>query len=297
MSRFRIAIIGCGVVGRIHLREALAFPDCEVAAVIDVNRAAAEALAKEYGIARAGTTAEEAFADPRIDGVVLALPTVLRQEPARRALAAGKHLLLEKPMGLNAEEVAELLRLRGKLTVACCSSRMSLMSHARKAQATYAAGALGDLRSIHCWATSPLGARPTTAPPAWRLSRQLNGGGILMNWGVYDLDFLLAISGWKLRPASVSAQMWNVATQAADRVARGSDGETHLTAFVRFAGGGVLVYERGEFTAAPVRHEWQLLGDRGAMRLHLHDARATAWLDRSDPDSGAACCRPPPPGR
>lgn len=288
MKPFRIALVGCGVVGRMHLREALAVPGCEVAAVYDLNAGAAESVAKANGIARFGADAAEALADPGIDGVVLALPTALRQEPALRALAAGKHLLLEKPMGMDAVEVEALLRARGHATAACCSARMSLMTHARRAQAAYASGALGDLRSIHCWATSPLGERPTTPPPAWRVSRTLNGGGILMNWGVYDFDFLLGLSGWKLKPVAVSARMWSVADHAADRVAPGSDGETHLTAFIRFACGAVLVYERGEFTAAPARQEWQVMGDRGALRLHLFDAKATAWLDHADPDTGVA---------
>ena len=288
MKPFRIAIIGCGVVGRMHLREALTVPGCELAAVYDLDPHAASSVARAHGIARSGTDATEAFADPAIDGVVLALPTALRQEPALRALAAGKHLLLEKPMGMDAAEVAALLHARGRATVACCSARMSLMTHARRAQAAYAAGALGSLRSIHCWATSPLGGRPTTPPPAWRVSRTLNGGGILMNWGVYDLDFLLGLSGWQLRPVAVSARRWSVADHAADRVAPGSDGETHLAAFIRFACGAALVYERGEFTAAPARQEWQVMGDRGALRLNLFDAKATAWIDRADPDTGVA---------
>ena len=282
----RIALIGCGAVGKVHLREALATAGCTVVAVCDVDRDAAEALARDNGIPRAIADAEALLVDPQIDGLILALPTALRRDLAARALQAGKHLLLEKPMGLDATDIEKLLAVRGDRTVACCSGRMSLMTHAARARAAIADGALGALRTIHCWATTPVGARPTSPPPAWRVSHALNGGGILMNWGIYDLDLLFSLTGWRLRPVAVSAQTWGIAPGLDDRVAPGSDAETHLAATVRFACGARLVYERGEFTATPARQEWQLLGDRGALRLHLHDATAPVWLDRADPDTG-----------
>lgn len=286
MAILRIGLIGCGVVGKLHLREALNTAGCRVVAVCDAQRAAAEAVAREHGIPRASDDAHGIIADSDIDGVILALPASARQELALRALAAGKHLLLEKPMGRQASDIAALLAAQGTRTVACCSGRMSLMTHARQARAALANGAIGALRSIHFWGTTPLGARPTSPPPAWRVSRALNGGGILMNWGIYDLDLLFGLTAWQLRPLTVSAQMWGIAEPFSDRVAPASDGETHLTALIRFAGGASLIYERGEFTAAPARQEWQLLGDRGALRLHLHDAKAPVWLDQADAETG-----------
>ena len=283
---FRIVLIGCGVVGKVHLAEALTVSGSTVVGLCDAHRPAAAALAQANGITRVYDTPDEAIADPTVDGLILALPTVVRQPLALQALAAGKHLLLEKPMGLHAGDIQELLRAQGANVVACCSGRMSLMAHARAARAAYASGALGELRSIHCWATNPLGGRPTTPPPAWRVSHALNGGGILMNWGIYDLDFILGVSGWSLQPVSIAAQTWGVAAPFGDRVAPGSDAETHLTAFIRFANGASMVYERGEFTAAPVRNEWQLLGTTGALRLHLFDAKAPVLLDQTDPASG-----------
>jgi predicted dehydrogenase len=286
MNGRRVVLIGCGVVGKVHLAEALATPGCEVVGVCDLFRSSADAVAAQHGIARVYATPAEALADPNVDGLILALPTAARQELALQALAAGKHLLLEKPMGLCAAEIQALLAAQGNRVVACCSARMSLMTHARVARAAYARGELGELRSIHCWATSALGTRPTSPPPAWRVSHALNGGGILMNWGIYDLDFVLGLSSWTLQPEVVSAHTWGVAAPFGDRVAPGSDAETHLTAMIRFAGGATMVYERGEFTAAAARQEWQLLGTEGALRLHLHEAKAPVWLDRADAASG-----------
>ena len=288
MPPVRIAIIGCGAVGRVHLAEALATPGCAVVALCDANRGAAESLARDHGIRRIVSDAADLIADPDIDGLVLALPAVARRGLAVEALARGKHLLLEKPMGLCARDVEDLIRAQGDAIVGCCSARMSLMTHARVARAAIAGGALGALRSIHCWATTPVGARPTAAPPAWRVSHAHNGGGILMNWGIYDLDLLFTLTGWTLAPVTVSARTWGVAEHLGDRVAPGSDGETHLAAFVRFACGAAMVYERGEFTAAPPRGEWQLLGDRGAVRLHLFDATHPVQRDAADAATGVA---------
>jgi hypothetical protein len=50
---------------------------------------------------------------------------------------------------------------------------------------------LGDLRVVYCRVHQPATGTPEKAPPPWRLNKSMNGGGILMNWGCYDLDFLL----------------------------------------------------------------------------------------------------------
>ena len=204
-----------------------------------------------------------------MEAVVLALPTGVRFDPARTALASGKHILLEKPPAMNTAQIDELIALRGDRVAACCSARYRFTAAARKAAEFLATGALGRLRLVHCRATRPPSPSAVAAPPAWRVSRALNGGGILMNWGVYDLDYLLGLTGWTVQPRWVLARTWPVGSDFTDWVAPGSDAETHVSAMMLCEDRIALTLERGEFVPTPATGVWQFTGEKGALRLDM----------------------------
>jgi predicted dehydrogenase len=119
----------------------------------------------------------------------------------------------------------------------------------------------------------------------WRLSRELNGGGIFVNWGSYDLDYLLGICGWRLRPQLVLAQTWAPAPAVRDQVAAGSDAETHVAAMIRCQNGAVIHYERGELTSCAQTESWQIIGSKATLRLHMQPAKNNrVILDRIESD-------------
>lgn len=105
----RIAHVGCGYWGRNLVR---VFAELGVlAAVVDENAAAAADAAATYGVR--ALSFDEVLADPQIDAVSIASPAALHAEHAGRALAAGKHVFVEKPLALGiaeAEEVCALAR-------------------------------------------------------------------------------------------------------------------------------------------------------------------------------------------
>ncbi len=269
MEPVRLGVIGCGVIGRTHVRIAAESPLLIPVAVADVREPVAQEVAAQFGVAQAYGSASALLADRAVEAVVVALPAAGRVDLAVQSLVAGKHLLVEKPVAMNAAEVRQMIAQRGSLVAACCSSRMRSLASAAAATAFLATGAVGTLRVVRCRALKAAGAVPTAAPPVWRLNRALNGGGILMNWGCYDLDYLLGITGWSLRPRLVLAQTWGVPDVFSAHVAPGSDAEAHVTALITCDHGVVLSFERGEFVAAEGDEAWQVLGDRGALRLHM----------------------------
>lgn len=269
MKPVRLGVIGCGVIGRTHMRVAAESPLLAPVAVADVREAAAQEAAAQFGVARAYSGADALLADPEVEAVVLALPTAGRADVALRALAAGKHVLIEKPIALNAAEVKQLIAVQGSLIAGCCSSRMRGLASAKVAATFIATGALGTLRVVRCRALKAGSPPNTMPPPSWRLSRALNGGGILVNWGCYDLDYLLGITGWAVRPRLALAQTWDVPATFNAYAAPGSDAETHVAALITCDDGVVLSFERGEFVATANDEAWQVLGDRGALRLQM----------------------------
>ena len=192
------------------MRAANDSPDIELVAaadLIDANRQKAES---QYAPKRVYTAGAELIADDEVELVVLAFPTAFRGAVGLDVLAAGKHLLTEKPVAMNAGEVKALIAARGDLQAACCSSRYRFTKGAEVATEFIASGALGDLRTVRHRNIGPAGKLPDSPRPEWRLKKRLNGGGYLVNWGCYDLDYLLGITGWSLNPLSVFAQTWTV---------------------------------------------------------------------------------------
>ncbi|MDB6115870.1 MAG: hypothetical protein JWQ62_2815 [Lacunisphaera sp.] len=278
-----IAVIGCGVIAQYHLRALAKLSTARVAAVCDVRREVAEKTAAEFKIPRWSTNASELFADPSIDAVILALPANLRTALALEAFKNGKHVLTEKPVAMNAAEVRALIKARGNLIGACCSSRYHYFESARAARDFLRAGGLGALRTITCRGVNPAGAPPAN-PPVWRLRKDLNGGGIFVNWGCYDLDYLLGLLDFKLTPQFALARTWQVADAYKAYAAPGSDAETHLAALITFAEGCVLNYERAEFSTLPKDNRWQITGDRGTLTLQMLKAKA-ANVVLTEPDA------------
>ena len=176
-------------------------------------------------------------------------------------------------MARSADEVRRLISVQGDRVAACCSSRFHFLESTRIVTDWIGRGKLGALRLLRCRAIFPARPAPETPPPAWRLSRELNGGGILVNWGCYDLDYLLGISGWRLRPQTVLAQSWGVPSTFAETVAPASDAETHIAGLVRCADGIALTYERGEYTAAQAETSWEVIGEAGSLRLWMTPAQ------------------------
>jgi predicted dehydrogenase len=282
-----IAIIGCGVIAQYHLRALAKLSHARAAAVCDVRAELAQKTAAEFGVPRWSTSATELFADPGIDAVILALPAFVRAALAEEAFRHGKHVLIEKPASMNAAEIHRLIAARGNCIAACCTSRYRSFASATVARDFIRTGALGALRTISCRAVTPAGLPPKNPPPVWRLRRDLNGGGIFVNWGCYDLDYLFGLLDFRLTPTVALARTWQVGAPFAAYAAPGSDAETHVAAFVLFAEGCALTYERAEFSTLPKDHRWQITGERGTLTLVMTKAAsANVVLTVPDPAQG-----------
>ncbi len=105
----RIGVIGCGAISGAYLSAPRRFPGIEIVALADINPAAAEAKAREFGIPRVLTVG--ALLDSESIDLVLNLTVPsAHAQIAIAALAAGKHTYGEKPLGISREEGTRILR-------------------------------------------------------------------------------------------------------------------------------------------------------------------------------------------
>lgn len=287
MEPVRIGVIGCGVIGSVNLKDAQASSLVRVVAAADLRLERRE-WAKAQGVPRIYEDGRDLIEqDPEVEAVIIAYPVSTRTAMALRALARGKHVLTEKPVANNAREVRTLMERRGDRVCACFSSRFRFFESAGRAAAVLADRKLGTIRRLHVRALLPGGPKNDRPPPPWRESFCMNAGGILTNWSCYDLDYILGLTGWQFRPRAVLAQTWPCIPEFRCHIAPESDAEAHFTALVVGDDGAVLTIERGEFMPIAGESAWQVIGERGALRLGmLSGADRRMFLDTASEAGG-----------
>jgi predicted dehydrogenase len=154
-----------------------------VTAIASRDRAKADAAAAKLGIATAYGSYDALLADPNIDAVYIPLPNHLHAPWTIRAAEAGKHVLCEKPIALNAAEARQLVEVRDHTGVQIQEAFM-VRSHPQwlKARELVREGQIGDLRSM-LWHFSYFNATPTNI----RNIVEFGGGG-LMDIGCYLIN-------------------------------------------------------------------------------------------------------------
>src|SRR5207302_178487 len=180
-SPLRIGLIGAGANTRSrHIPGLRALPGVEIVAVCNRRPESTAAVAKEFGIARTAETWEEVVNDPDIDAVVIGTWPYLHCPITLAALEAGKHVLTEARMCLNAAEAHRMLAASERfpdLVTQIVPSPYGLKGHQVVAE-LIEKGYLGGLREVHvCNLTDALSDQ--AAPLSWRQDAALSGYNML----------------------------------------------------------------------------------------------------------------------
>ena len=208
----RFGIVGCGGAAVAVARAIDASDRAVIHAVHDRDAGHASALAGPRGAFVHGSL-RRLLADDAIDAVYIALPHDRLATTAIAALRAGRHVLVEKPVGIR---TADLDRVRAAATAARRSVGVVLelrfVPTVLEAERLVAAGAIGPLRMVRVrtlidkpasyWTSGPTGL----VTDAWRASRRRAGGGVVLMNTIHQLDLVRAITGRRVtRAAAVVA--------------------------------------------------------------------------------------------
>jgi predicted dehydrogenase len=195
----RWGILATGGIAAAFTADLVDLPDAEVVAVASRSEASAKAFAERFGIGRAygdwGALAEDAD----IDVVYVATPHAAHRAAAGLCLTAGRNVLCEKAFTLNAREAEELVGLAKDHNRFLMEAMwMYCNPLVRRLKALVDDGAIGEVRTVQ----ADFGlAGPF--PPAHRLRDPAQGGGALLDLGVYPVSFAQLLLG---EPADVTAK-------------------------------------------------------------------------------------------
>ena len=274
-DKVKIGIIGLGAIGSIHADAYQATSGAEIAAICDISDARLAEIGNKYNV-------KQRFKDYRdllktnVDAVSICVGNVLHREVAIAALKAGKNILLEKPMAMNAAEADAIVKA-GKMAKKVIQIGMVWrQSEQAKVVRDYVQkGLFGEIYHLRAVL---IRRRGIPGLGGWFTTKNASGGGPLIDIGVHWFDAAMHVSGlWK--PTHVSAMnyakfgrdmrnyryvsMW-AGPPKFDGVC---DVEDYSTGLVRFGKKASMVFEIAWAANTEDVAFIEILGDKGGARL------------------------------
>ncbi len=197
-ASIRVGIVGSGFIGPAHL-EALRRNNVSVIGLVRGEAESVSQKAEELGIPRAYSSYDDMLADADIDVIHLTTPNYLHYPQAKAALEAGKHVVCEKPLAMNSQESAELVRIAEETgLVNAVNFNIRFYPMAQQARQMVQSGEIGDIfilqgSYLQDWLL-------LATDWNWRLEPELGGtlraiGDIGSHW----LDLMTFITGLKVK--------------------------------------------------------------------------------------------------
>lgn len=266
MAKVRLGVIGAGGIARRRTIPEGIIPAANAELIAVYSPTSGEAVACEFGL-HAVASAEELLACD-IDAVYIATPTHLHLPQIRACAEAGKHVLCEKPLAMNASEAAQAVAVCDQHgVVLSVGLHMRHQSQNQAARQLVASGRIGEMvfgrAQLSCW-----------YPPirdAWRQNKALGGGGVLVDLASHAIDLLELYLGATRRVSCVTRQ-------------RVHDYEVEDTALVQleFVSGAVGVVDTMfNLPDSAVMNRLELYGSEGSILAEQtlgQSAAGTMWL-------------------
>jgi predicted dehydrogenase len=278
----RIYLVGAGVICRYHAEAAAKLPELVELRVADPNPKALEAFLEQFP----GVPAYNDFKSmldaeaPRVDDVVIVgTPPFAHIHPAIYALESGRHVLCEKPFAMNVQEAELMLAAaeRQSKLIGCCSVRFKGMHHMEAVKQIVRSGQLGDIYHmtfVNKWERSRSGIEYQPGS-TWFLDTSKSGGGVLMDWGPYDIATLNDV----LDPTRIEiSSAWTAKPETAvDPTNMSDDMETHVGGSLIFHREGLqsvhIHYERASCAHGNEHVHVEIEGSQGSVRWTPFDSR------------------------
>lgn len=276
-NHVRWGILGCGDVTEVKSGPALQKADrSSLVAVMRRDGAKAADYARRHGVQNHYDDADALIADSDVDAVYIATPPSSHKALALKALAAGKPVLVEKPMALDGSEcstMAEAAETAGRsLTIAYYRRALPRFETLRK---IVQSGEIGAVRAV-----SVVQMKPADDSPAeiWKQDPATNGGGLFVDVQTHVLDWLTYTLG---PPVAVTGQ-----THRLDPQSPCEDTIHYLISFADAAASGVCC-----FASAPPQEHVTIHGANGQASMgflrpsliEVTTASGTYTVDKPDP--------------
>ena len=251
MESIKFGILGCGTIGAVHAKAIIETEGAKLISVCDSDKERRERYSADFS-AKPVQDYEEMLRDPEIDAVSICTPSGMHKDQAIAALRHGKHVILEKPMALTAEDAKEVCyeaKKSGKqLSIVF---QMRFEKDIQYIKKVIDEGLLGRLTFLDIYMKYWRDPSYFTASP-WRGTFAMDGGGALMNQGIHGIDIIHYLFGKpKLLGARVKTLVHNIET------------EDTAAALVEYPSGALGVIEASTSSNPGFNRKIEINGSRG----------------------------------
>jgi predicted dehydrogenase len=290
MQRLPILILGTGGMATQHVKLLREDPRTEIVAAADVDLKRATAFAQKHGIAKAFGSLLDALDWGRFDAAMNVTPDSAHHPTTMALIAAGKHVLCEKPLAdsfLLADEMATKADQAGLINMVNLSYRN--VPAIQTARALIAAGELGEIRHVEAsyrqsWLVGNHWGDWKTDPKwLWRLSERHGSKGVLGDVGIHILDF--ATYAINMMPVSLQARLKTFAKAPGNTIGEYPlDANDSASLSVEFANGALGVIHTSRFMTGHANDLMlAIFGSRGGLNLqHGLDSTTLSLCSGSD---------------
>ncbi len=250
-----VAFIGFGGMAGHHLNQSKELTDIiKVKGIYDINPER-QTVAEEKGL-YVYKNAEEIYADPDIDIVLVAVPNHLHRDFCINALRAGKHVLCEKPVTITSEDLTDIMAVakeEGKIFTIDQNRRVNKDFILMKRNVE--SGILGDVYLIESRVEGSRGL-----PKGWRTDKA-QGGGMMLDWGVHLIDQIMYMYP-DAKVTNVFCKMYNVNyTEVDDNFHLVLTLSNGVTAYIEVSTNNFIKHPR-----------WYVLGKEGSLVINDWDS-------------------------
>lgn len=238
MDKVNIGVVGCGSISKIYFQNLEMFVNTNVLACADLNEQAAKNAAEQYAIPYI-LSFEKMLECDDIDIILNITPPQAHYDLCKKALLAGKHVYVEKPLSLSFEQGSELVRLaEQKNLMLCCAPDTFLGGGIQTCRKLIEDGYIGE----------PIGATAfmmSHGPESWHPSPEFyykKGGGPMFDMGPYYLTALVNLIGAVTEVSAMTNKTFPTRTITSQpKFGQTIDVEvpTHVTGLLRFENGAV----------------------------------------------------------
>ncbi len=279
MKPIRLLVLGTGGMANTHAMNFATMSGVELVAAVDVDQVRVQAFVLRHAIAKTFTSLDEAIAWGEFDAVTNVTPDKIHYPTTLKLLAAGKHVLCEKPLAedyAKADEMATAAEKSGLVTMVNLTYRN--VAEVQKARQMVLAGEIGKVRHIEAsylqsWLVSKAwGDWATESQWLWRLSTKHGSNGVLGDVGIHILDF--AGFGAATDVEHIFARLKTFDKAPGNRIGEYDlDANDSFTMTAEFANGAMGVVHASRWAVGHLNElRLRMHGDKGAIEvIHTPD--------------------------
>ncbi len=277
-AKVGVGVIGVGgISGYVHLPGLKLCPEAEIVALCDSNADLLKQRAEQYNVAHTFTEYSELLQHPGVDAVVIATPTIMHAPIALAAIAAGKHVLVEKQLAMNYAEAVQMYEAAKQAGVVHMTAfTYRFVPAMRYLKYLLGQGTIGLPRHLRVARLQEV--RDTAL--GWRQQRALAGSGEVGDMGAHRIDFCQDLIGPIARVVSLTRTFipQRAGQDGKPIPADVEDFATFLAEFAEGVGveqGAVASFDlskvaRGRESGGRGLDEFEVYGTEGTLIYHLH---------------------------